>query len=192
MRVVDSFSVRWEVPSTPRNFVRQPHLTEEENMDIPAWISAACAVLTLIGAAVSWLRSNVSKQAKAAAESARDEAQRTVEAAEQTAKGVQRLADTLAEANSVPPWEVKWEKDDTYALINTGNAALNDVEVDIDTDNEIFMPPTTGTIDAKSSVVFMYARHMGSDMNVRIVVTWTDPDGAQRTWRHPIPQKHES
>lgn len=39
-------------------------------MDIPAWISAACAVLTLIGAAVSWLRSNVSKQAKAAAERA--------------------------------------------------------------------------------------------------------------------------
>ena len=133
-----------------------------------------------------------SKQAKAAAESARDEAQRTVEAAEQTAKGVQRLADTLAEANSAPPWEVKWEKDDTYALINTGNAALNDVEVDIDTDNEIFMPPTTGTIDAKSSVVFMYARHMGSDMNVRIVVTWTDPDGTQRAWRHPIPQKRES
>ena len=160
-------------------------------MDIPAWISAACAVLTLIGAAVSWLRSNVSKQAKAAAESARDEAQRTVEAAEQTAKGVQRLADTLAEANSAPPWEVKWEKDDTYALINTGNAALNDVEVDIDTDNEIFMPPTTGTIDAKSSVVFMYARHMGSDMNVRIVVTWTDPDGTQRAWRHPIPQKRD-
>ena len=93
-------------------------------MDIPAWISTVCAVLTLIGAAVSWLRSNVSKQARAAAESARDEAQRTVEAAEQTAAGVQRLADTLAEANSAPPWEVKWEKGDTYALVNTGNTTL--------------------------------------------------------------------
>lgn len=161
-------------------------------MDVPAWISAACAVLTLIGAAVSWVRSNVSKQAKTAAESARDEARRTVEAAEQTAAGVQRLADTLAEANSAPPWEVKWEKGDMYALVNTGNAALNDVEVEIDTDNEIFTPPPAGTIDAKSSVVFMYARHNGSEMNVGIVVTWTDPDGTQRTWRHPIPQKHES
>ena len=160
-------------------------------MDAPAWISAACAVLTLIGAAVSWLRSNVSKQAKAAAERARDEAQRTVEAAEQTAAGVQRLADTLAEANAAPPWEVKWEKGDMYALVNTGNATLTDVEVDIDTDNEIFRPPTTGTIDAKSSVVFMYSRHMGSGMNVCIVVTWTQPDGTRRTWRHPIPRKRE-
>ena len=161
-------------------------------MDAPAWISAACAVLTLIGAAVSWLRSNVSKQAKAAAERARDEAQRTVEAAEQTAAGVQRLADTLAEANSAPPWEVKWEKGDMYALVNTGNVTLRNVQVDVDTDDEIFRPPTTDTIDAKSSVVFMYSRNMGSGMNVGIVVTWTDPDGTQRTWRHPIPQKRES
>lgn len=160
-------------------------------MDIPAWISTVCAVLTLIGAAVSWLRSNVSKQARAAAESARDEAQRTVEAAEQTAAGVQRLADTLAEANSAPPWEVKWEKGDTYALINTGNTALNDVEVDIDADNEIFTPPPAGPIDAKSSVLFMYAPHLGSDMNVCIVVTWTQPDGTRRAWRHPIPRKRE-
>lgn len=161
-------------------------------MDIPAWVSAACAVLTLIGAAVSWFRSNVSKQAKAAAEIARDEAQRTVEAAEQTAKGVQRLADTLAEAHSAPPWAVKWVKGDTYALLNTGNVTLRNVQVDIDTDNEIFTPPPVGPIDAKSSVVFMYSRHMGSGMNVGIVVTWTDPDDSQRTWRHPIPQKHES
>ena len=160
-------------------------------MDAPAWISAACAVLTLIGAAVSWLRSNVSKQAKAAAERARDEAQRTVEAAEQTAAGVQRLADTLAEANAAPPWEVKWEKGDMYALVNTGNATLTDVEVDIDTDNEIFRPPTTDTIDAKSSALFMYSRHHGSEMNVGIVVTWTQPDGTRRTWRHPIPRKRE-
>ena len=146
-------------------------------MDAPAWISAACAVLTLIGAAVSWLRSNVSKQAKAAAERARDEAQRTVEAAEQTAAGVQRLADTLAEANAAPPWEVKWEKGDMYALVNTGNATLTDVGVDIDT--------------AKSSALFMYSRHHGSEMNVGIVVTWTQPDGTRRTWRHPIPQKRE-
>lgn len=154
-------------------------------------IMAVCAVLTVVGAAVSWVRSNVSKQAKAAAERARDEAQRTVEAAEQTAAGVQRLADTLAEANSAPPWEVKWEKGDLYALVNTGNATLNDVEVDIDTDNEIFTPPPAGPIDAKSSVVFMYSRHNGSAMNVCIVVTWTQPDGARRTWRHPIPRKRE-
>ena len=160
-------------------------------MDIPAWISAACAVLTLIGAAVSWVRSNVSKQAKAAAESARDEAQRTVEAAEQTAKGVHRLADTLAEANLAPPWDVKWEKGDMYALVNTGNAMLNDVEVDTDTDNEIFTPPPAGPIDAKSSVLFMYTRHLGSALNVGIVVTWTQPDGTRRTWRHPIPRKRE-
>lgn len=160
-------------------------------MDIPAWISAACAVLTLIGAAVSWFRSNVSKQAKAAAERARDEAQRTVEAAEQTAAGVQRLADTLAEANAAPPWEVKWEKGDMYALVNTGNATLTDVEVDVDTDNEIFRPPPAGPIDAKSSALFMYSRHHGSEMNVGIVVTWTQPDGTRRTWRHPIPRKRE-
>lgn len=183
--------VRWEAPSTPHEIVRHPHLTEEDNMDAPAWISAVCAVLTLIGAAVSWFRSNVSKQAKAAAERARDEAQRTVEAAEQTAAGVQRLADTLAEANAAPPWEVKWEKGDMYALVNTGNATLNDVEVDIDTDNEIFTPPPAGPIDAKSSALFMYSRHHGSEMNVCIVVTWTQPDGTRRTWRHPIPRKRE-
>ena len=134
-------------------------------------VMAVCAVLTIVGAAVSWFRSNVSKQAKAAAERARDEAQRTVEAAEQTAAGVQRLADTLAEANAAPPWEVKWEKGDMYALLNTGNATLNDVEVDIDTDNEIFTPPPAGPIDAKSSALFMYSRHHGSEMNVCIVVT---------------------
>ena len=182
--------VRWEVPTTPHEIVRHPHLTEEEDVETAAnAVMAVCAVLTIVGAAVSWFRSNVSKQAKAAAERARDEAQRTVEAAEQTAAGVQRLADTLAEANSAPPWEVKWEKGDMYALVNTGNSTLTDVEVDIDTDNEIFTPPPAGTIDAKSSVLFMYSRHNGSDMNVCIVVTWTQPDGTRRTWRHPIPRK---
>lgn len=172
--------------------MQPPHLTEEEDLESAAnVVMAVCTVLTVVGAAVSWFRSNVSKQAKAAAERARDEAQRTVEAAEQTAAGVQRLADTLAEANAAPPWEVKWEKGDLYALVNTGNATLNDVEVDIDTDNEIFTPPPAGTIDAKSSVVFMYSRHHGSEMNVGIVVTWTQPDGTRRTWRHPIPRKRE-
>ena len=184
--------VRWEAPSTPHEIVRHPHLTEEEDLESAAnAVMAVCAVLTIIGAAVSWFRSNVSKQAKAAAERARDEAQRTVAAAEQTAAGVQRLADTLAEANSAPPWEVKWEKGDMYALVNTGNATLNDVEVDIDTDNEIFTPPPAGPIDAKSSALFMYSRHHGSEMNVCIVVTWTQPDGTRRTWRHPIPRKRE-
>ena len=78
-----------------------------------------------------------------------------------------------------------------YALVNTGNATLNDVEVDIDTDNEIFTPPPAGPIDAKSSALFMYSRHHGSEMNVCIVVTWTQPDGTRRTWRHPIPRKSE-
>lgn len=180
------------MPPTPRSLAQQTHLTEEEDLEsVATAVMAVCAVLTLIGAAVSWFRSNVSKQAKAAAERARDEAQRTVEAAEQTAAGVQRLADTLAEANAAPPWEVKWEKGDMYALVNTGNATLTDVEVDIDTDNEIFTPPPAGPIDAKSSALFMYSRHQGSDMNVCIVVTWTQPDGTRRTWRHPIPRKRE-
>jgi len=59
------------------------------------------------------------------------------------------------------------------------------------TDNEIFTPPPAGPIDAKSSVVFTYSRHMGSEMNVGIIVTWTQPDGTRRTWRHPIPWKRE-
>lgn len=184
--------VRWVTPARPHEAVQPPHLTEEEDLESAAnAVMAVCAVLTIVGAAVSWFRSNISKQAKAAAERARDEAQRTVEAAEQTAAGVQRLADTLAEANAAPPWAVKWEKGDMYALVNTGNATLNDVEVDIDTDNEIFTPPPAGQIDAKSSALFMYSRHHGSEMNVCIVVTWTQPDGTRRTWRHPIPRKRE-
>lgn len=157
--------------------------------DIPNWVSAACAVATAIGAAVSWWRSNISKAAKAEAERAKDDAARMVEAAERTASGVRQLADALNEANSAPPWVVRWRKGDTFELVNTGNTPAVDVHTEVDEDGAIFNPPPDGTIDAKSSAVFWCIRHSGSSLNVSIVVTWTRPDGTRRTWKGPIPPR---
>lgn len=154
-----------------------------------AVVSAVCAVATAIGAALSWWRSNVSKKAKAEAERAKDDAARMVEAAERTASGVQQLAEALGEANSAPPWVVRWRKGDTFELVNTGNTPAVDVHAEVDEDGAVFIPPPDGTIDAKSSAVFWCTRHSGSSLNVGIVVTWTRSDGVRRTWRGPIPPK---
>lgn len=157
-------------------------------MDMPSWISAICAVITVIGAGISWWRSTLSKRAKEASEFARDEARRRLKAVEQTAAGVQQLANAVEEANSAPPpWKVRWQKGDRFELVNTGNVPLSNLQVGIDSDGEIFDPPSADIVDAKSSVVFMYSRHMGSDPNVSIVVTWMQPDGVRRRWKHPIP-----
>ncbi|ERH32872.1 hypothetical protein QU668_04020 [Schaalia sp. HMT-877] len=157
--------------------------------DIPNWVSAIFAALTGIGTLFAWLHANASKKAKAEAERAKDEATRLVEAAERTASGVRQLADALNEANSAPPWVVRWRKGDTFELVNTGNTPAVDVHAEVDEDGESFTPPPDGTIDAKSSAVFWYSRHIGSPPNVNIVVTWTRPDGARRTWKGPIPPR---
>ena len=86
-----------------------------------------------------------------------------------------------------PPWKVRWQKGDRFELVNTGNVPLSNLQVGIDSDGEIFDPPSADIVDAKSSVVFMYSRHMGSDPNVSIVVTWMQPDAVRRRWKHPIP-----
>ena len=156
-------------------------------MDVPSWIGAICAVVTVLGAGVSWWRSTLSKQAKDASEQARDEARRGLEAVKRKAVSLQQLAEAAEERKAAPPWRPKWQKGDLFELINAGNRQLSDLKVDIDVHGETFTPLSIDVVDAKSSVIFMYSQHMGSDPSARIVVTWARPDGIRSSWRHPIP-----
>lgn len=60
--------------------------------DWPTWVAAIAAVVSLIGTAVSWWRSNLSKAAKQEAEAARDEAQRQLKAMEEMAEATATIA----------------------------------------------------------------------------------------------------
>lgn len=66
-------------------------------MSWPDAVSAVCAVLSIAGAAFAWWRANLSKKAKTGAETARDEAAATLEAAQETAAALREMAAKLPE-----------------------------------------------------------------------------------------------
>ena len=157
--------------------------------DIPSWVSAVCAVLTAIGAALSWWHSSLSKRAQSEAEQARDDAVRKLEAIEQTAAGIQKVANMLEYSISAPPWQISWRSGETYYLVNAGNIRAEDVHIDADTKQARFDPPEDGPIDARSSAVFFFGRYMNTPLDAHLVVTWTLPNGSRETWRGPIPPR---
>lgn len=105
-----------------------PGFVEEKEMEAAAAVvSAVCAVITVIGAALSWWQSNASKKAREAAERADANATRQREA-------VERIAEAL---NPDPPevaFAVEWQGKTMFNLRNTGtipvtvNAITNDAE----------------------------------------------------------------
>lgn len=74
-------------------------------MDWTGWLSAGCAAVTVVGAAVAWWRTILSRKAKEAAEKARDEAQRTLAAVEKQADAVRAIAEHLEGPQTWLEWE---------------------------------------------------------------------------------------
>ena len=56
--------------------------------DVAAWVSAFCALVSLGSAAVAWWRTNLSRRAREAAETARDASQRNLVAMEKIARSL--------------------------------------------------------------------------------------------------------
>jgi len=93
---------------------------------VAAAVSAACAAVSLVGGGVAWWRANVSRAAKQEAERIRDEAQRSLEAAEAQAWAAREQAAqvrAIAERLSRPELEVhlvsRGNGSDTWTLVNT-------------------------------------------------------------------------
>lgn len=112
----------------PHDLVRQPHLTEEENLESAAnVVMAVCAVLTAFGAVFSWWQANASKKARDAAEKADANATRQREA-------IEKIAEALNPVPEEHAFSVEWQSKDTFVLRNTGtapvtvNAITNDTE----------------------------------------------------------------
>lgn len=79
------------------------------------------AVLTVVGAVVSWWRSNLSKDAKEKAEAARDDAQKTLDAVVRQADAAEvtaRSVDSMAKSLSGPPLTVAWLGKSRFAVRN--------------------------------------------------------------------------
>lgn len=65
------------------------------------WVSAVCAVITIVAAGVTWRRSNISKEAKAAAKAAEQRANEQFELARAQAQAAVQQADSAKASNEI-------------------------------------------------------------------------------------------
>jgi hypothetical protein len=92
---------------------------------MPDWLGGVAAVLSIGFAVWSWWSSNASKKAKAAAEHASAEAERSLRAAEATADRIGKIADALeAEAARRPILEIERKGKAGFLLRNTSAAPV--------------------------------------------------------------------
>lgn len=158
-----------------------------------AAVSSIAAVLSLVGGGIAWTRANMSKQAKADAEAARDAAQRHLEAVERTAvatteqsEHVRGIGDVLRQSTTPPRLSLTYVKGSLYRLTNNTD---NYVTVEqIDNADEFFridLKPMT-EIDAFHSTDFIIAGANGRRIPAQLVLALVGEDGPTVV---PIPPK---
>lgn len=148
-------------------------------MDLGGWLGVAGGLVSAACAVVSVFQARKSKEER--------------EAAEKVSRSLETLADAVAEEQQAPPWDLRWVKGDTYALVNTGPntvhgvwleclAANADLQINDGAEGE-------RSIDSHASLPFFYSTTLVTSGKRSICVRWTRPDGTTGTWECPIPPK---
>lgn len=113
-------------------------------MNIPEWISAGCAILTIVGSLIAWWRSNLSKRAKEKSECVRFADERTYENAVKHREAVEKVAQGLKPVLPDIDLHLEWIDRDAGRLIlrNTGTlpVTINKIANDLDNDFAVNFP----------------------------------------------------
>lgn len=99
--------------------------------DVPTWISAACAIVSVLAAGFAWWRSNLSRRAKKEAETARTRADEALVAVKVQADAARESADAtraIAETLAPPVLVAQHASSDMWLLRNTGREQVTIVE----------------------------------------------------------------
>lgn len=154
-------------------------------MGLSEWIGTG---ISLIGAGIAaWQAREAGKARKDARESSKkaaDAAERQAQATEDLAK----VARTDAEKKK-PPWRIKHQDGDMYALINTSDDKMSKVNMLPLEGEEDFNDYFPTDIDGRSQRSFPYCNTLMTSPNRPVHVTWTWPDGAEGQWDGEIPAK---
>lgn len=175
-------------PSPPRPYARR--------MDWEIiWVGASgiAAIVSVIAGGVSWARSNISKQAKADAEAARDAAQRHLRAAESTAAAtaeqaehLRGIGDVMKQSTTPPRLTLTHLKGSLYRLHNN---TANYVTVEqIENQGDFFridLKPMT-EVEAFHAVDFIIAGANGIPVPAQLVLGLVGEDDSTVV---PIPPK---
>ena len=113
-------------------------------MNIPDWISAGCAILTIVGALIAWWRSNLSKHAREELEYARFADERTYKNAVRQREAVEKIARELKPALPGLELHLEWIERDAgiFILRNTGvvSVTINKIVNDLNNDFAVKFP----------------------------------------------------
>jgi hypothetical protein len=158
--------------------------------NLASWAAVVVSVIVLIRAIIS------EKRAKASAVSASQQRQRTVAAAERSAKAVEDVAAAIRDSaggGTAPPsaihqgptWGIEHRSGSVYALVN--NTPFPQTEVGV-----TGAPVRRGggpydEIKAFSEIEFFGLSAWGMDQT--ITVKWTDQNGDRQEWSKPLPPK---
>lgn len=158
-----------------------------------AAVSSLAAIASLVGGAIAWSRANLSEQAKADAEAARDAAQRHLEAVERTAAAateqtehVRGIGEVLKQSTTPPRLSLTYVKGSLYRLTNNTESSLTVEQIDnADDFFRIDLKPMT-EIDAFHSADFIIAGANGRRVPAQLVLALVGEDGPTVV---PIPPK---
>lgn len=185
-------------------------------MDGTLWeaVAAIAAVVSIIGAGISWFLANGSKSAKRSAEEARDRAERLATATEKQASYAQERADAAAEqvshlesmlaefrrqadslqriasASAPPPFEVSHVKGVLYRLKNNTNSEVVIEQIDNRAKFLRLDYLDDGTaIDAGDSVEFRAGGASGLPLPARLQIGFLGEDAPVLVELPPRPPK---
>lgn len=159
--------------------------------DVSSWVAVVVSVAVAIRAVIS------ERRAKASADRAGDQRQRTVAAAERSAKAVEEVAAAIrgsgvgsstapAPPHQGPTWGVEHRSGSVYALVN--NTAFPQTAVTVTGPCVRRGGGPYDEIKAFSEIEFF--GHLTAQMSDRAVtVEWTDQNGARQEWSKPLPPK---
>lgn len=158
-------------------------------MDTPAWISAICAVISVVAAIVgATLTTKHEKQAQKAATRANDLSEAMATAQSRIATSLEEERHQATKLN--PNWEIIFSRGNIFFLINKNGEDAFDVHIST---SSVYKPEKTEqSITAGSSVEIR--GELGNTVNNNWVqVTWNRPpetqDGHRYTWQGSFPRQ---
>lgn len=158
--------------------------------DVSSWVAVAVSMAVAIRAFIS------ERRAKASADRAGEQRQRTVAAAERSAQAVEEVAAAIrdsgvtstapAAAHQGPTWGIEHRSGAVYALVN--NTAFPQTEVTVTGPSVRRGGGPYDEIKAFSEIEF-FGLSTWQMADQTITVNWTDQNGDRQEWSKPLPPK---